>query len=267
MTQNAWPFTGQTITMAQFRAWSRVTQGSRVWSGLSVTADTSGRNLIVTAGTATVDGCMFTSDSTMTLAVPANTTGTTRRAYALLTLDDSATPKIQLGVKLGPAGGGDASFTQTESGVYELPLAYADLASGAASFANSSTTQIAPVMLDPTVVTATANSTGAQVSRGSSSGVVSVSARAGITGRVIIMGQTSLYCASPNDAGYLRIGGSSIRWHTHNHGPMLLQSNILSVLTGQPGQSLTGILTLSVDPNSGSSTIDVWDTQITAIGV
>ena len=151
MTQNAWPFTGQTITMAQFRAWSRVAQGSRVWSGLSVTADTSGRNLIVTAGTATVDGCMFTSDATTTLAVPANTTGTMRRAYAMLTLDDSATPQIQLGVKLGPAGGGAASFTQTESGVYELPLAYATLASGAASFAGSGTTRVCADWQGPTV--------------------------------------------------------------------------------------------------------------------
>lgn len=145
MTQSAWPFSGQTVSEAQFRAWARQAFGSRVHHGLTVTTSTTGRQLTVSAGLATVDGCAYLSDATVTLNVDANTTGTTRRVYAVLRLNPAATPQIQLVTVNGPAGGGAATFTQTDTGIYEFPLAYATVTAGQSggwSSATSSTTAL-----------------------------------------------------------------------------------------------------------------------------
>lgn len=152
MTQSAWPFSGQTVSEAQFRAWARQAFGSRVYQGLSVATSTTGRQLTVTAGLAVVDGCAFMSDSTVTLDVDANTTGLARRVYAVLRLDPQATPRIQLVAVNGPAGGGEASFTQTDTGVYELPLAYATVTAGQAGGWSSSTSGATMLVqpVDPT---------------------------------------------------------------------------------------------------------------------
>jgi hypothetical protein len=145
MTQSAWPFSGQTVSEAQFRAWARQAFGSTVYQGLTVSTRTTGRQLTVTAGLATVDGCAYMSDSTVTLNVDANTTGQPRRVYAALRLDPSTTPKIQLVTVNGPAGGGAATFTQTDTGVYEFPLAYATVTAGQSGGWSSSTSSAIPV--------------------------------------------------------------------------------------------------------------------------
>ncbi|MEE8725553.1 MAG: hypothetical protein SOH95_05525 [Bifidobacterium crudilactis] len=145
MTQSAWPFSGQTVSEAQFRAWARQAFGSSVYQGLTVTASTTGRQLQVTAGLAVVDGCAYMSDSTVTLDVDANTTGLARRVYAVLRLDPQATPRIQLVSVNGPAGGGEASFTQTDTGIYEFPLAYVTVTAGQAGGWSSSTSAVTTV--------------------------------------------------------------------------------------------------------------------------
>lgn len=139
MTQSAWPFSGQTVSEAQFRAWARQAFGSAIYQGLQVSTSTTGRQLTVGPGLATVDGCAYMSDSTVTLDVDANTTGLSRRVYVVLRLDPAATPRIQLVTVNGPAGGGPASFTQTETGVYEYPLAYAIVTAGQTGGWSSST--------------------------------------------------------------------------------------------------------------------------------
>lgn len=139
MTQSAWPFSGQTVSEAQFRAWARQAFGSRIYQGLTVSTSTTGRQLTVGAGLAIVDGCAYMSDATVTLDVDANTTGQSRRVYAVLRLDPTSTPQIQLVTVNGPAGGGAATFTQTDTGIYEFPLAYATVTAGQAGGWSSAT--------------------------------------------------------------------------------------------------------------------------------
>jgi hypothetical protein len=158
MTQSAWPFSGQTVSEAQFRAWARQAFGSRIYQGLTVSTSTTGRQLTVSAGLATVDGCAYMSDSAVTLDVDANTTGQARRVYAVLRLDPTATPQIQLATVNGPAGGGAASFTQTDTGVYEFPLGYATVTAGQSggwSSATSAATALASPRDAPPVVAQT----------------------------------------------------------------------------------------------------------------
>lgn len=146
MTQSAWPVSGKTVSEAQFRAWARQAFGTRIYQGLTVSTSTTGRQLTVSAGLATVDGCAYMSDSAVTLDVDANTTGQARRVYAVLRLDPTADPMIQLATVNGPAGGGAASFTQTDTGVYEFPLGYATVTAGQSggwSSATSAVTMIA----------------------------------------------------------------------------------------------------------------------------
>lgn len=153
MTQSAWPFSGQTVSETQFRAWARQAFGSRIYQGLTVSTSTTGRQLTVGAGLATVDGCAYMSDSTVTLDVDANTTGQARRVYAVLRLDPTATPQIQLATVNGPAGGGAATFTQTDTGVYEFPLAYATVTAGQSGGWSSATSSAVMLALPVDVST------------------------------------------------------------------------------------------------------------------
>ncbi len=120
MAETSYPFEGNPVTLAEFRAWARQAFGSRVHTGLNVTA--SGQTVSISAGTATVDGVCYVNDGALTLNVPANT-GSARRVYAALVLNPTG-KTIRAQVITGPAGGGAPTWTQSATGVWQMPLAW-----------------------------------------------------------------------------------------------------------------------------------------------
>lgn len=134
MAETSYPFPDQAITLAQFRAWARQAFGSRVHTGLNVTA--SGQTVSISAGTATVDGVCYTLDGTLNLSVSANT-GSARRVYAVLELTGTA---ITAKLAYGPGGGGaKTDWTQDQAGTWQMPLAWVMQAAGAANVTGSAT--------------------------------------------------------------------------------------------------------------------------------
>lgn len=134
MAETSYPFPDQAITLAQFRAWARQAFGSRVHTGLNVTA--SGQTVSISAGTATVDGVCYTLDGTLNLRVSANT-GSARRVYAVLELTGTA---ITAKLVYGPGGGGaKTDWKQEQAGTWQMPLAWVMQAAGAANVTGSAT--------------------------------------------------------------------------------------------------------------------------------
>lgn len=128
MTQTSYPFDAQDTTEAQYsQLFKRLTftgvSGTPAGTELKASGDSSGMNVKVAAGFAIVRGHAYNNDAQVTLTIGASSTNP-RRDLVILRLDPSSN-SVVLAVKAGTAAASpsDPALTQTEEGVYELPVA------------------------------------------------------------------------------------------------------------------------------------------------
>lgn len=145
MAESSWPFhDGVDGTPVLEDQWSYM---ARQWAAngvvgapgdanLQVFANSSGREVHVRAGRASVRGHWFLSDAQETLAIAANSSGNPRIDRIVARLDPAAN-SVTLAVKQGsPSGSPSApALTQTDTGTWELTLAKVTVANGAVSIA------------------------------------------------------------------------------------------------------------------------------------
>ncbi len=141
MAQTSYPFDEQSVTEDQWSAMMSTAQESRVVTGLAVYGDSSGRQVKAPLGTAWVRGHFYVSTAEETLAIGANASGNPRIDTVVLTLDPTAN-SIVLAVVAGTAAAAPVppTLTQTDTGVYQYPLADVAVANGAATIAATDVT-------------------------------------------------------------------------------------------------------------------------------
>lgn len=146
MTETSWPFhSGGGGTPVYEDEWSIM---ARQWAhtgvvgypaddDLQVYANSSGREVHVRAGRASVRGHWLDVDAQVTLPVAENVSGLSRDDLVVARLDPSD-DSITLAVLEGTPSGilsGAPTPTQTDTGVYDLPLAMVTVPNGAAVIA------------------------------------------------------------------------------------------------------------------------------------
>ena len=149
MTQTSFPFDSQTSTESDwshlFRYLSAATAGGIAGvpgdTNAKVTADSSGMNVKVAAGTALVRGHMWISDAQVTLTIAAAKATNPRIDSIVLTLDPSAN-SIVLAVVTGTAGASPSAptLTQSDTAVYQLLLANVNVPANASTIAAGNVT-------------------------------------------------------------------------------------------------------------------------------
>lgn len=126
MAVTSYPFDTQSTTETQYSALFRELQDSGVvdtatGAGFAVSADGGGMRVFVQAGYAIVRGHAVQSTAVETVAIdPADGVGRFDRIVLRL---DPTQNSILIRVVRGTPGGGIPPLTQTDTGVYELPLA------------------------------------------------------------------------------------------------------------------------------------------------
>ena len=127
MAQTSWPFENIDTSETQFSQWARnIGEGVIVGKGLELEpfADSTGLNVKVKSGQALVRGHYYNSTAEETLSVSAASGANPRIDLLVARLDPTANSIILALVTGTPASSPTAPApTQTESGVYELPLA------------------------------------------------------------------------------------------------------------------------------------------------
>jgi hypothetical protein len=134
----SYPFDNQDTSESQFSQLFRELQDSGVADsnagpGFAVTANASGMHVMVHAGFALLRGHAVLSTATETVPL-AQAAAFTRTDRIVLRLDPTAN-NITLTVIEGIPGSGLPALTQTDTGVFETPLAQVTVTAGAASIA------------------------------------------------------------------------------------------------------------------------------------
>ena len=155
MTQSSFPFDSQTSTESD---WSHLLRyiSAQPGGGLvgvpgdttaKVTADSSGMNVKVAAGTAMVRGHLWISDATVTLTIGGSNATLNRIDSIVLTLDPTAN-SIVLAVVPGTAAASPVAptLTQTDTAVYQLLLANVLVPAAAATIAAGNVTDLRTYM-------------------------------------------------------------------------------------------------------------------------
>lgn len=128
MAQTSWPFENVDTTETQFSQWARNigegVKGASTGTDLKPFADASGMTVKVPAGQAMVRGHYYASTAQETLTVTAAHATNPRIDTVVLELDPVAN-SIVLKVVAGTAASSPVAptLTQTDSGVYQFPLA------------------------------------------------------------------------------------------------------------------------------------------------
>ncbi|QPX61875.1 minor tail protein [Microbacterium phage DannyDe] len=141
MTMTSWPYVAQDTTDIEYGRLFREMAASDGMVGsfgdttLRVTGDSSGRQVKMASGSAILRGYMFYSTAVETIAIAANA-GAARVDLIVLELNLSAPtvaerilPKVLQGVS---GSSTPPSVTQTDTGIYQIPLATVAVANGAA---------------------------------------------------------------------------------------------------------------------------------------
>jgi hypothetical protein len=127
MAQTSWPFENIDTSETQFSQWARnIGEGVIVGKGLELEpfADSTGLNVKVKSGQALVRGHYYNSTAQETITVPAANATNPRIDLIVARLDPTANSIVLALVQGTPASTPTVpAATQTESGVYELPLA------------------------------------------------------------------------------------------------------------------------------------------------
>ena len=140
MTMTSWPYVAQDTTDIEYGRLFREMAASDGMAGsfgdntLKVTGDSSGRQVKMATGSAILRGYMFYSTAVETIAIAANA-GAARVDLVVLELNLSAptvAQRILPKVLQGTSGSSTPpSLTQTETGIYQIPLATVAVANGA----------------------------------------------------------------------------------------------------------------------------------------
>lgn len=140
------PFDGQSITEAEWRTMARLWTPNGVDmtynNGLQVYGDSSGRQVKVKTGRVWVDGFFGENTSEKTISLATNSSGNPRIDLIVAQVDPS-TNKITIEVVQGTPAASPAipSMTQSATGIYQVPLGYATLASGYSTVAAGDVTE------------------------------------------------------------------------------------------------------------------------------
>ena len=131
MAQTSFPFENIDTTETQFSQWARnINEGIKQGNGdeLAVSADGTGMAVTVGAGQAMIRGHYYTNTDDVVLTITASDPTNARIDAVVLELDPGANA-VTLKVLAGtPAGSPVApTITQTDTGIYQLLLAYVDV--------------------------------------------------------------------------------------------------------------------------------------------
>ncbi|MGW1040049.1 tail fiber domain-containing protein [Streptomyces sp. NPDC002547] len=141
MSVSSYPFDGQTVSEGQYSYLFReLASHSGIAASLgSVSfytfADSSGMRVQVSPGYAIIRGHAVQSTATEVLTIAA--AGTSARTDRVVLRLDPTANSIALAVIQGQAGGGVPALTQTDTGIYEFPLARVSVPAGTVSIAAS----------------------------------------------------------------------------------------------------------------------------------
>ncbi|WMI34749.1 minor tail protein [Streptomyces phage Marav] len=144
MSISSYPFDGQPVSEGQYSYLFReLASHSGIadqvgGSGFAVVGDGSGMNVKVNPGFAVVRGHAVQSTATETVTIAA-ASAATRYDRVVLRLDPTAN-NITLAVVQGTSGGGVPALTQTDTGIYEFPLATVTIPVGAATISAGNVT-------------------------------------------------------------------------------------------------------------------------------
>ncbi|WP_432078669.1 tail fiber domain-containing protein [Streptomyces sp. YPW6] len=143
MAITSYPFDEQPVSEGQFSYLFRELQSTGVadqvgGSGFNTYGDSSGMQVKVAPGFALVRGHAIQSTGTEAVTIAAASTSA-RVDRVVLRLDPAAN-SIVIAVVQGTPGGGAPALTQTDTGVYEFPLAQVSVAVGAATISASAVT-------------------------------------------------------------------------------------------------------------------------------
>lgn len=140
MSISSYPFDGQAVSEGQYSYLFReLASHSGVadqvgGQGFAVYGDGSGMNVKVNPGFAVVRGHAVQSTATETVTIAA-ASAATRYDRVVLRLDPTAN-SITIAVVQGTSGGGVPALTQTDTGIYEFPLATVTIPVGAATISS-----------------------------------------------------------------------------------------------------------------------------------
>lgn len=131
MTMTSFPFSNQDTSEGQYSDLFRELQDSGVVGsigsgGLKITADGTGMRVIMAPGAAIVRGHMFTSTAAETINVEASSTQN-RMDTIVLRLDPAEDRIVPVVLKGTPGSGARPGGTQTDSGIYDLPIGYVNV--------------------------------------------------------------------------------------------------------------------------------------------
>jgi len=151
MTMTSWPYVAQDTTDIEYGRLFREMAGSDGMAGsfgdnvLKVTGDSSGLQVKMATGAAVLRGYMFYSTAIETIAIAAPS-ASARVDLVVLELNLSAPtiaqrilPKVLQGASGSPNPPG---LTQTETGIYQIPLATVAVASGASAITAANVTDV-----------------------------------------------------------------------------------------------------------------------------
>ena len=146
MAQSSWPFENIDTTETQFSQWARnIGEGVIVGKGLELEpfADSTGLNVKVKSGQALVRGHYYNSTEEETIVVPTASVSNPRIDLVVARLDPTANSIVLALVTGTPAGSPTAPTpTQTESGIYELPLAEVYVGTGVVTIIPANVTDL-----------------------------------------------------------------------------------------------------------------------------
>ncbi|MCD2462466.1 tail fiber domain-containing protein [Streptomyces sp. MBT42] len=137
MSISSYPFDGQAVSEGQYSYLFRELAShsgvadSVAGTGFHTYGDSSGMQVKVNPGFAVVRGHAVQSTATETVTIAAASPAT-RYDRVVLRLDPTAN-SITIAVVQGTSGGGVPALTQTETGIYEFPLATVTIPVGAAT--------------------------------------------------------------------------------------------------------------------------------------
>ncbi|MEU5427607.1 tail fiber domain-containing protein [Streptomyces olivoreticuli] len=145
MAITSYPFDGQAATETEYSRLFRELQTSGVAASADstafrVTGDSTGMNVKVSPGFALVRGHAVHSTAVETLTIrAADSAARTDRVVLRL---DPASDSITLAVADGTAGSGIPALTQTDTGIYEIPLALVAVGASATTITSASVTDV-----------------------------------------------------------------------------------------------------------------------------
>lgn len=140
MTFTSFPFEDADTDESQYTLLMREFAGtgvldSQLGGGLLVTGSGSALSVSIAPGSAFIRGFVAVNDAPVAVSINANASGATRVDRIVVKLDPSAN-SATYAYKVG-SGGTPPSLTQTDTGVYEMPLARVPVANNAANLAGA----------------------------------------------------------------------------------------------------------------------------------